>query len=189
MTLTGAIGSGLRAAFLLARGRSDGMHYVQSDTDGVHFSFWALAVASPTIVCLRLVTWLHGSVPADASHVLALDMVSYVVGWLGFLVLSFHIVRFFDAASRWPRFVVAWNWCNVVENLLLLVGCVPGLLHAPAPIDQASQIITTGWALWIEWYATRLALGTSGLAAVALVVLDQLIGLLLAGWNFTILGH
>jgi hypothetical protein len=189
MSLASAIGSGLQAAFLLARGRSEGMRYVQADTDGVHLSFWALAVASPTIVCLRLITWVESSVPPDASHVLALDMVSYVVGWLGFLVLSFYVAGWFGAAPRWPRYVVAWNWCNVVENLLLLVGCVPGLLHAPPAIDAASQIITTGWALWIEWYATRLALGTGAFAAAALVILDQVVGLLLAGWNIAVLGH
>ncbi|HEY1934231.1 MAG TPA: hypothetical protein VGG99_19660 [Acetobacteraceae bacterium] len=189
MSLPGAIGSGLHAAFLLARGRSEGMHYLQADTDSVHFSFWALAVASPTIVCWRLITWVEKSVPADASHVLALDMVSYVVGWLGFLVLSFYVVGRFGAASRWPRFVVAWNWCNVVESLLCLAGFVPGLLHAPPAIDEASQIIATGWALWIEWYSTRLALDTGAFAAAVLVVLDQAIGWLLAGWNLALLGH
>ena len=34
--------------------------------------------------------------------------------------------------------------------------------------------------MWLEWYATRLALGGGPLAAVALVVLDQSIGIMLA---------
>jgi hypothetical protein len=189
MSLPSAIGSGLHAAVLLARGRSEGMHYVQADSDGVHFSFWALAVASPTVVCWQLITWVESSVPPDASKALALDMVGYVVGWLGFLVLSFYLVGWFGAAPRWARYVVVWNWCNVVESLVFLAGFVPGLLHAPAEIAQASQIITTGWALWIEWYSTRLALDTGVFAAAALVALDQAIGLLLAGWNTALLGH
>jgi hypothetical protein len=189
MSLTDSISSGLRAAFLLARGRSEGMRHVQAGVDGVQSSFWALAVSAPAIVCLQLIVWVQDRVPADASHVLALDMMSYVVGWLGFVVVSYYVVPLFNAAPHWGRFVVAWNWCNVVENMLLVVGSVPGLLHAPPAIDEASQIITTGWALWIEWYATTLALGASGLAAAALVILDQLIGLLLAGLNVTLLGH
>ncbi len=189
MSLTSSVSSGLHAAFLLARGRSEGMRYVQADVDGVHCSFWALAVSAPAIVCLQLIVWVQETVPTNASHVLALDMMSYVVGWLGFVVLSFYVVPVFNLGTHWGRFVVAWNWCNVVENMLLVVGCVPGLLHAPPAIDEASQIITTGWALWIEWYAIRLALSASGLAAAALVILDQLIGLLLAGFNVTLLGH
>lgn len=189
MSFANSVGSGLHGAFLLARGRSEGMHYVQADADGVLISFWALAVASPTIVCLRLIIWVETSIPSDASHVLALDMMAYVVGWLGFVALSYHIVPLFRAEARWGRYVSTWNWCNVVESLLLVVGCIPGLLHAPPIIDTASQIFTTGWALWIEWYATRLALGTGALAALSLVIIDQLIGWMLAGWNIAVLGH
>lgn len=189
MSLANTVSSGLQAAFLLARGRSEGLHYVQADADGVRRSFWAMAVSAPTIVCLQLIVWLRDTIPANAGHVLALDMMSYVVGWLGFVVLSFYIVPALGAGPRWGRFIVVWNWCNVVENMLLVAGVIPGLLHAPPAIDQASQIITTGWALWIEWYATRVALSTSGLAAAMLVILDQLIGLMLAGLNATLLGH
>lgn len=189
MSFVNAVSSGLHAAFLLARGRSEGMRYVQADADSVQRSFWAMAVSAPAIVCLQLIVWLQDTIPTNAGHVLALDMVSYVVGWLGFVVVSFHIVPVFNAGPQWGRFIVTWNWCNVVENMLLVVGLIPGLLHAPPAIDQASQIITTGWALWIEWYAARVALSVSGLAAAALVILDQLIGLLLAGLNATLLAH
>lgn len=189
MSLANTVSSGLQAAFLLARGRSEGLHYVQADVDSVRRSFWALAVSAPAIVCLQLIEWLQHTVPTNAGQVLALEMMSYVVGWLGFAVLSFYIVPLFNAAPQWGRFIVTWNWCNVVENMLLVAGCIPGLLHVPPPIDQAAQIITTGWALWIEWYATRVSLGVSGLAAASLVILDQLIGLMLAGLNPTLLGH
>lgn len=189
MSVATAVGSGLQAAFLLARGRREGMQYVQADADGVRRSFWALAVSAPAIICLQLIVWLQGSVPANPGHVLALEMLSYLVGWLGFVVLSFYVVPVLDAGPQWGRFIVTWNWCNVVENMLLVVGCIPGLLHAPPAIDQAAQIFTTGWALWIEWYATRLSLGVSALAAVLMVVLDQLIGLMLAGLNATLLGQ
>jgi hypothetical protein len=189
MSVANSVSSGLHAAFLLARGRSEGMHYVQADVAGVRRSFWAMAVAAPAIVCLQLIGWLQDTVPANAGQVLALEMMSFVVGWLGFVVLSFYIVPALDAGPRWGRFIVAWNWCNVVENMLLVVGCIPGLLHAPPAIDQAAQIITTGWALWIEWYATRVSLSTTGLAAAGLVILDQVIGLMLAGLNATLLGH
>jgi len=189
MSFANAVSSGMQAAFLLARGRSDGVQHVQADADGVRRSFWAMAVSAPAVICLQLIGWLQDTIPANAGQMLALEMMAYVVGWLGFVVLSFYIVPMFDAGPRWGRFIVVWNWCNVVENMLLVIGFIPGLLHAPAAIDQASQIITFGWALWIEWYATRVALSTNGLAAAALVILDQLIGLMLGGLNATLLGH
>ena len=189
MSLAGAVTSGLHAALLLARGRSDGLRYVEADMAGAARSFWAMAICLPAVVCLRLMTWVQVGLPANAGHTFALDVVAYVVGWVGFAVLTFHIVPAMGAGPRWPRFIAAWNWCNVVENLLLVIGSIPGVLHAPPMVDEAAQIIATGWALWIEWYAVRLALGTGGFVAAWLVILDQLIGLLLAGLNISILGN
>jgi hypothetical protein len=187
VSIASTVSSGLHAALLFARGRSDGLRYVEADMAGAKRSFWAVAVCLPAIVCLQLMTWVQYGVPAQAGHVIALDILGYVVGWLGFALLSYYVAPMFGCAESWPRFIAAWNWCNVVENLLLVVGGIPGLLGVPSIVDEAAQIIAIGWALWIEWFATRQALGTTGLVAVLLVVLDQLIGLLLAGLNLTLL--
>jgi hypothetical protein len=37
-----------------------------------------------------------------------------------------------------------------------------------------------GWALWLEWFATRLTLAVPGMVAAAVVVLDVSIGVLLS---------
>jgi hypothetical protein len=187
VSIPGSITSGLHAALLFARGRSDGLRYVEADAAGAARSFWAMALCLPAVVCLELMTWVEYGEPADAGHAIGLDIMGYLVGWLGFALLSFHLAQSFDCGSRWQRFIAAWNWCNVIENLLLVVGGIPGLLGVPPMIDQAAQIIAIGWALWIEWFATRQALGTSGFVAVLLVVLDQFIGLLLAGLNLALL--
>jgi hypothetical protein len=68
-----------------------------------------------------------------------------------------------------------------------VVGGLPALLGAPPMLNEVVKIVAIGWALWIEWFATRESLGTNGLAAAFLVVLDQLIGLLLAGLSLTLL--
>jgi hypothetical protein len=187
VSIAGAVTSGLHAALLFARGRSDGLRYVEADMAGATRSFWAVALCLPAIVCLQLMTWLQYGLPPHAGHAIGLDIMGYVVGWLGFALLSFHLAPLFGCGARWPRFIAAWNWCNVVENLLLVVGGIPGLLGVPPLIDEVAQIVAIGWALWIEWFATKQALGSSGAVAVLLVVLDQLIGLLLAGLNLTLL--
>jgi hypothetical protein len=187
VSLAGAVTSGLHAALLFARGRSEGLRYVEADMAGAARSFWALALCLPAIVCLQLMTWVEAGLPQHAGHEMALDIMGYVVGWLGFALLSFHLAPRFGRGASWPRFIAAWNWCNVIENLLLVVGGIPGLLGVPPIVDQAAQIVAIGWALWIEWFATKQALGTTGLVAVLLVVVDQVIGLLLAGVNQSLL--
>ena len=187
MKLTATVGSGLHAALLFARGRSEALHYVETDLAGAARSFWAIAVGLPAIICLRLMTWVAGGPPADAGHAIGLDLMGYLVGWLGFAVLSYHLAPLLGCGARWPRFIAAWNWCNVVENALLVAAGIPALLGAPAMLNEVVQIIAIGWALWIEWFATRESLGTNGMTAAMLVVLDQLIGLLLAGLSLTLL--
>jgi len=80
---------------------------------------------------------------------------------------------------RWSRFIVVWNWCNVVQYLLLVLAAVPGLLGAPALVQETASLIAIGWALWLEWFAIKLALEVSTLMAIGLVGLDLSIGLAL----------
>jgi len=114
-----------------------------------------------------------------AAHDFALDLLSYVIGWIGFALLSRPVVEAMGAAPHWPRFIVVWNWCNVVQYLLLVVASVPGLLGAPGLVQQAVSLVAIGWALWLEWFAIKLALEVSTPAALGLVGLDLSIGLAL----------
>ena len=68
----------------------------------------------------------------------------------------------------------------MIEGVLVVIGGIPGMLGAPSVVDEAFELVTIGWALWLEWYATRLAFGVGGATAAGLVLLDQSIGILLA---------
>jgi hypothetical protein len=171
-----SIASGMHAALLLARGRPEGLQYADSDLAGAARSFWAIAVALPAFILLRQ---LGGNAGATPAHDFALDLLSYIIGWLGFALLSRPVVEAMGCTPRWSRFMVVWNWCNVVQYLLLVVAAVPGLLGAPAVVQQAASLIAIGWALWLEWFAIKLALGVSTLPALGLVGLDLSIGLAL----------
>jgi hypothetical protein len=181
MSVVAAVHSGLQGALLLARGRSSGAALVESDQRGAARSFWALPVCLPTVVCLRLMDWIGSGLPKDAGHALGRDLMVFIAGWLLYAVVTYHLVPHFGRAHRWPHFIAAWNWCNVIENLLLVFGGIPALLGAPHVVDQFSQLVAMGWALWLEWYAARLTLGVGPISAVLLVLLDQAIGLTLAG--------
>ena len=175
--------SGVHAAWLLARGRADGLRLVEADMAGAARSFWAAAICLPAFICLRLIGWTASGLPPHVAHVFALDLVSYGVGWCGFAVLSHRLVGVMGLAERWPQFIALWNWCNVVQYLLMVVFSIPGLLGAPALLDQVAQLFAIGWALWLEWFAFRLTLGIGLVAAAGLVALDVAIGVLLAAMS------
>lgn len=181
MSVGTAVAFGLQAAWLLARGRSEGLRYVESDMAGAARSFWAAAICLPAFVCLRLLAWAETGTPKHAAHLLALDLLSYVIGWCGFAVLSHRLVSAMGLGARWPCCIALWNWCNVIQYMLLVVFSIPGLLGAPVLLDQLGQLVGVGWALWLEWFAFRLTLGIGMLPAIGLVALDVAIGVLLAG--------
>jgi len=180
MSLGTSVVSGLQGALLLARGRSDGVRYVEDDIAGAARSFWAAAICLPAFVCLRLLAWTSGGMPSHPAQVFALDLVTFGVGWCGFAVLSHRLVGAMGLGERWPRFITLWNWCNVVQYLLLVVFSIPGLLGAPALLDQSAQLFALGWALWLEWFAFRLTLGIGIIPAAGLVGVDVSLGVLLA---------
>ena len=105
----------------------------------------------------------------------------YVIGWVGFALLSHRIARAIGRAALWPRFIAAWNWCNVVQYPMLVAAGVPGVARRPGRWPtRPSWLVAMGWALWLEWYATRLALAVPGRTALALVGLDFALGIFLS---------
>ncbi len=180
MTLAASMTSGLTGALMLARGRADGFARVQADMGGAARSFWAAAISAPALLAMRLIDWTVQGRPPAPGHALGLDLLMFVIGWAGFAIISRTLVAAMGRAGRWPGFIAIWNWCNVVQYALLLAAAIPVLLRAPEPVQQVSELIAIGWALWLEWFATRIALDIPGMAAAGLVALDLSIGLLLS---------
>lgn len=179
--MTGSVTTGLYAALLLARGRTEGLSLMAADNHAAGRSFWAIVPCLPILVGMRFLSVAPPAPGLSVGHAVARDVLVFAVSWFGYALLSHRVARVIGRPESWPRFIAAWNWCNVLENLLVLLGAVPGFLGAPTILDQACQLFALGWALWIEWYATRTALGVTALLAVWLVMVDETIGLLANG--------
>ena len=179
MNALSPVTSGLNAALRLARGRADGVVLVSGDTATTANSFWAIAFCLPSVICRLIMTWVITGVPEGAAYLVGRELITFVLGWLIFVEVSHRLAAPLGRMERWGRFIAIWNWCNVIEGVLVVIGGVPGVLGVPDWIDQSCELITIGWALWLEWYATRLALGVGGGTAAGLVLLDQVIGIIL----------
>ncbi|PPQ34357.1 hypothetical protein [Rhodopila globiformis] len=181
--MTGAVASvtsGLFAALRLARGRADGVVLVPGDRATVIRSFWSIPLSLPAVIARVVMSWADSGVPSNVAHELGREVMVFVLGWLVFVEITHRLAPALQRTGRWGRFIALWNWCNVIEGIMVVIGGIPGLLGVPPIVDQVCELVTIGWALWLEWYATRLALGVTPLLATALVVLDQSIGILLA---------
>jgi hypothetical protein len=179
MNSVSTVTSGLNAALRLARGRPDGVVLIPGDRATIVRSFWSIPLCVPLVIGRLLASWAVSGMPDDALHSAGREAVVFVLSWLAYVEVTHQLAPRIGRAHRWGRFIAVWNWCNVVEGLLVIIGGIPGAFGAPPVIDEVCELITIGWALWLEWYATRLAFGVGGLTAVWLVLLDQSMGIFL----------
>jgi len=178
MNLKTSLSAGLHGAQLLARGKAHGVLFMEADARGVARSFWAIPFALPSVAYIATTDF-----PADIHRPAALlflirHLAVFIVAWLGFAVFSHRLAGRTGRGPLWPRMIVTWNWCGVPENMLVFVGMLPGALGVPHILDQAAQVVTFGWAIWIEWFVFRLTFGAGPLLAMWLVMVDQSIGVL-----------
>jgi hypothetical protein len=168
----GEIAASLRGIAALTIGRAAGLRVFTADHDAARRSFVVPLLALPIFVLLRFVDWIGGSGPIEAPHAFAIDLLTYVIGWAGFALISQYLVRMLGRERLWPRYIAVWNWGNLAQYCLLLVTALPTLLHAPALASETVALVGFGWALWLEWYVTRLSLEISATSAAMLVAAD-----------------
>lgn len=157
--------------------------------DSARHSFRAAAICLPIFIVLRLIAWwAQGAPPAGVVVALAGELVGYTLGWVAFALVSRTLAERAQRLEQWPQFIAAWNWTNIVQYLLLVVLLVPPALGLPGWLGNAMGLAALGYAVWLEWFVTRSALGVQSGTAVMFVMLDLMIGLLIGGMTGRISG-
>jgi len=182
--------NGLAAAWLFARGRAAGLLLIPPGMDTARHSFLAALVCLPIFVVLRLIAWwAQGAPPSGVPVALAGDLVGYTLGWVGFALASKLLADQAKRGENWPQFIAAWNWTNLVQYMLLVVLLVPSALGLPNWVSNAMGLVAVGYAMWLEWFVTRTALGVQSSTAILFVVLDLALGLFIGGLTARIAGN
>ncbi|MCR0982493.1 hypothetical protein [Roseomonas populi] len=174
VTLETQIAAGLRAAFLLAQGREEGLRFALLSMEGAARSFWAGAACLIPFLIIR-------GMGDDAllSGGLAVELIGYMLGWVVFPLASTALV---DASGRgplWPLFIAAWNWTNLAQYAALLAAALLGRL-LPGGVGGLLTLLAFAYALWMEWFVAKSALRISGIRAGMFVLMDMAIGLTIA---------
>ncbi|MBX9701866.1 MAG: hypothetical protein K2X74_20690 [Acetobacteraceae bacterium] len=179
----GSLAEGLRGAALLARGDATGLALVDGTPEGAARSFRVALVCLPAFVILRLLAWATATPPTGGYALgLAAEVVGFVIAWAGFALASLPATEAVGRRARWPLFIAAWNYTNLVQyGLLVLVGGVPLLLGLPTGLAQVLGLIAFGYVIWLEWFVARIALNLPGLQAAGIVLIDVMISVFVAG--------
>ena len=168
----------LAGCLRLARGDRGGLACFDRSLDGFWRSFRAAVISYPLYLMLlamrvSVAEWQQ----SGGWRIVTVETIGYVVAWVAFPLLMLNVVRWIGRAHRFFDFMVAYNWCQVPQSaLFVLVGLVSagGVLSTQASeaMDMAAAIAT----LLYEWFIARIALDTTGLVAIFVVLLDLVLG-------------
>jgi len=171
---------GIAGALLLARGKPDGMDAFEPTMEDARASFLAALFCLPIFLLLRLGTGPAAVVP-DPARALVVDVIAFACSWAGFALASLPLAEAMGRRVLWPRFIAAWNWVNLVQYGVLAVLSLPELLGLPRMMADTFALLGLGYALWLQWFATRIGLGLSGPRAAVFVAVDLGLSLFLSG--------
>ena len=161
-----------RGIAMLTVGNQAGLGAFTNDIAATRRSFVTALFSLPIFVAFHVLDWLTGIGPVDPPRLMVLDFLTFPISWAGFALISVPLVRKLGAEHQWPRYISAWNWSNLAQYALLFVSSLPAVLHAPPIASETCALVGYGWALWLEWYVTRLVLKLSPTAAALIVAVD-----------------
>ena len=172
----------LAGCLRLARGDRGGLACFDRSLDGFWRSFRAAVISYPLYLMLlamrvSVAEWQQ----SGGWRIVTVETIGYVVAWVAFPLLMLNVVRWIGRAHRFFDFMVPYNWCQVPQSaLFVLVGLVSagGVLSTQASeaMDMAAAIAT----LLYEWFIARVALDTSGVVAIFVVLLDLVLGVFIS---------
>ncbi|MBW4022664.1 MAG: hypothetical protein HIU92_05900 [Proteobacteria bacterium] len=166
------IATGARGIAMLTFGKPEGARAFTNDIGATRRSFVTALIALPIFVMFHFLDWAAGAGPVEVPHAMALDLLAFPISWAGFALISIPLLRTLGVATLWPRYISAWNWSNVAQYVLLFLTSLPVVLHAPPIVSETSALVGYGWALWLEWFTTRLVLNLPPTSAALLVAVD-----------------
>jgi hypothetical protein len=169
-----AVGGALR----LALGDRRGLGFFDVSLEGFWRSFRAAAICYPMYLFLlgtrvTAAQWAAAGWPT----VIFVETVAYVIAWVAFPLLMLHIAHWLGRDQRFLAFMVAYNWSQVPQTVLLtIIGLDAAIGLLPPQIVQFVEAIATIAVLVYEWYIARVALAVSGPQAALVVVIDVVLG-------------
>ena len=165
-------------AYRLAWLDSSGMNWFNLTLPGFWRSFAAALVVAPPYAVI-LILHIHDGI-GDIGWYFLVESVSYVIGWVAFPVIMAGVTMMFSFHSTYVPFIIAYNWSSLVQVAVVLPVLLlnaTGLL--PPTVGALLGILVTGAILFYQWFVAKTALRTTTGMAIAVVVLDFVIGRLI----------
>ncbi|HSV29862.1 MAG TPA: hypothetical protein VLL76_09885 [Candidatus Omnitrophota bacterium] len=178
MSMVAEAASGIYGAWRLARRDPDGLKWFNATPQGFWRSFLAAVLVLPAVLGLEV---LDGSLAADnfTGRKLAVELIAYVIQWTAFPLVMGYVADGLDRGRNYIRFVVAYNWSQVIQMAAFLPVSVAVML-VPNPAIALLSLIVMVMLLAYQAFVAHKALDVPVMPAIGVVILDMLLGGLVA---------
>jgi hypothetical protein len=165
----------------LARGDRGGLSCFDRSIDGFWRSFRAAVIAYPLyLILLTMKVTVAEWQKSGGLWIVSVETIAYVIAWSAFPLIMVTVTRWLDRAHRFFDFMVPYNWSQLPQTALFaLVGLEAESGVFGAPSGQAVEVVAAIAILVYEWYIARVALDITAVAAVLVVFVDLVLGVLI----------
>ena len=172
----------LAGTLRLARGDRGGLTCFDRSLDGFWRSFRAAFISYPLyLVLLTMRVGMPEWHRSGGLRIVIVETIAYVIAWVAFPLIMLAVTRWLGREHRFFDFMVPYNWSQVPQSaLFVLVGLEAESGVLSAPVAQTIDIAAAAAVLAYEWYIARVALETTGLAAVFVVFIDLVLGVVVS---------
>jgi hypothetical protein len=169
--------SSIYGAYRLARLDQAGMTHFNLSVEGFWHSFFAALLVAPGYALLVSERLLEDG-DIGLGRFAMVEGVAYLLGWAAFPLAALILTHAMDLGRNYVTLIVAANWAAVIQIAILLAGQIVGFV-LPVVLASLILIVITGSVLFYQWFVIRTALQTTGGIALALVVVDLLINIMI----------
>ncbi|CCQ72210.1 hypothetical protein [Magnetospira sp. QH-2] len=178
MSAPANISYGLYGAWRLAHGDRDGLNWLDDSLHGFWHSFRAAILVAPLYIVYVLL--LAQETEAPFLGFLVLEAEAYVISWVLFPLVMYHMTGILGCRHHYLRHIVAYNWAQVLQNALYLpIVILAGFGILPADLAAMLSLIALGIVLFYSGFIAYAALEVPLTTAVGVVILDLVLSVVI----------
>lgn len=168
----------LMGALKLARFDASGAEVFGNTAAEAWFSFIAAFIVAPMVVMWIILDGFAAPKGTPLLTAAIFESMSYIIGWLLFPVIAFHLLVFTAKDDRYPRFINAYNWTAVIQNgVFLFMHLILGAIGAPDEARALFGVMLLAYVLMYGWFVARVILEIGTGPAVTVVALDLIVAI------------
>ncbi|MHA1599172.1 MAG: hypothetical protein ACTSV1_10660 [Alphaproteobacteria bacterium] len=170
----------LYGTYRLARLDADGMDYFVATPGAFWRSFKAALFIAPFYGLMLALRYQSGEIGSPAWHYGAIEILAYIISWLAFPVLMLGVTVRLGLEANYLRFMIAYNWAAVPQNMLYLpiaMLSVTGIISPDAAGFFALLVLVL--IVGYIWFITKTAFDIAAPKAAVIVAMDFALSILI----------